>query len=104
MLGLGHLKPRLEESAHWEQRLSSAEQQRLAVARVFVQCPEWLFLDEITSALDESSEQRVYELLAEQLPNVTVIAVAQRPIALRHFPRRWYLSPVEQGPAMLQAG
>ncbi|MBX3023609.1 ABC transporter ATP-binding protein/permease [bacterium] len=104
MLGLGHLAPHLDERAHWEQRLSGAEQQRLAVARVFVQCPDWLFLDEITSALDEASEQQVYELLAERLPNVTVVAVAQRPIALRHFPRRWYLSPVDHGPAMLQAG
>jgi putative ATP-binding cassette transporter len=104
MLGLAHLTAHLDESAHWEQRLSGAEQQRLAVARVFVQCPDWLFLDEITSSLDEASEQQVYELLAERLPNLTVIAVAQRPIALRHFPRRWYLSQVDEGPAMLQAG
>jgi putative ATP-binding cassette transporter len=104
MLGLGHLVPRLDERAHWEQRLSGAEQQRLAVARVFVQRPDWLFLDEVTSALDEASEQQMYELLAERLPNVTVVAVAQRPIALRHFPRRWYLTPVDHGPAMLQAG
>lgn len=104
LLGLGHLVARLDESAHWEQRLSGAEQQRLAVARVFVQRPDWLFLDEITSALDEASEQQVYELLAEHLPNVTVVAVAQRPIALRHFPRRWYLTPVDHGPALLQAG
>ena len=102
LLGLPHLLPHLDESAHWEQRLSGAEQQRLAVARVFVQCPDWLFLDEVTSALDESSEQHMYELLAERLPNVTVIAVAQRPIALRHFPRRWFLSPVDSGPAALQ--
>ncbi|HSP97755.1 MAG TPA: ABC transporter ATP-binding protein/permease [Candidatus Dormibacteraeota bacterium] len=103
LLDLEHLVPLLDERAHWEQRLSGAEQQRLAIARVFVQRPDWLFLDEVTSALDGASEKHVYELLAERLPNATVVAVAQRPITLRHFPRRWFLSPVDHGPATLQA-
>lgn len=104
LLGLEYLEAHLEESDHWEQRLSGAEQQRLALARVFVHQPDWLFLDEVTSALDESTEKHVYQLLAQRLPNVTVVAVAQRPIALRHFPRRWFLAPVDHGPAVLHAG
>ena len=103
LLDLEHLVPLLDERAHWEQRLSGAEQQRLTIARVFVHRPDWLFLDDVTSALDEASEKHVYELLAERLPNATVVAVAQRPITLRHFPRRWFLSPVDHGPATLQA-
>jgi putative ATP-binding cassette transporter len=103
-LGLGHLEAHLDEEQNWEQRLSSAEQQRLGLARVFVHQPDWLFLDEVTSALDEASERRVYELLAERLPNVTMVAVTQRPIALRHFPRRWFLEPHDHGPAVLQTG
>ena len=104
LLGLDHLESHLEASDQWEQRLSGAEQQRLALARVFVHQPDWLFLDEVTSALDESTEKHVYQLLAQRLPNVTVVAVAQRPIALRHFPRRWFLAPVDHGPAALHAG
>lgn len=104
LLGLDYLESHLDEVDQWEQRLSGAEQQRLALARVFVHQPDWLFLDEVTSALDESTEKHVYQLLAQRLPNVTVVAVAQRPIALRHFPRRWFLSPVDRGPAVLHAG
>jgi putative ATP-binding cassette transporter len=103
-LGLSHLEDHLDEVQNWEQRLSSAEQQRLGLARIFVHRPDWLFLDEVTSALDEASERRVYELLAERLPNVTMVAVTQRPIALRHFPRRWFLQPHDHGPAALQTG
>lgn len=104
VLGLSHLEDHLDEEQNWEQRLSSAEQQRLGLARIFVHRPDWLFLDEVTSALDEAGERRVYELLAERLPNVTMVAVTQRPIALRHFPRRWFLEPADHGPAALQTG
>jgi putative ATP-binding cassette transporter len=104
LLDLANLEPHLEEVDHWEQRLSGAEQQRLILARVFVHQPDWLFLDEVTSVLDEPTEEQIYQLFAQRLPNVTVVAVAQRPIALRHFPRRWFLAPVDDGPAALDAG
>jgi len=39
-VGLGHLAPALGESAHWAQRLSGGEQQRLAIARALVLAPE----------------------------------------------------------------
>ena len=60
---LGHLVPRLAESANWSLVLSGGEQQRLAFARALLYRPNWLFLDEASSALDEPTERRMYELL-----------------------------------------
>ena len=82
---MGHLVPRLDEAANWALVLSGGEQQRLAFARVLLHRPDWLFLDEATSALDPQNERRMYDLLAERLPDATLISVAHNPeIAARH--------------------
>ena len=64
-LGLGHLAGRLDEDTHWEQQMSGGEQQWLALVRVLLQEPDWLFLDEATAGLDEAMEERVYGLIEE---------------------------------------
>ncbi|MBM3619750.1 MAG: ABC transporter ATP-binding protein/permease [Alphaproteobacteria bacterium] len=76
---LGHLEDRLDEVAHWGQRLSPGEQQRLAIARALLYKPDWLFLDEATASVDEEIERHLYGLLRERLPNTTIISIAHRP-------------------------
>ena len=76
--GLSHFVERLHESANWALLLSPGEQQRLAFARALLQRPDWLFLDEATSALDEGSEERLYRLLRERLPNAALVSVGHR--------------------------
>ena len=68
LLDLGHLAGRLDESEPWDQQLSVDEQQRLTFARAFLHKPDWLIMDDATGALDEAMEQRVYETLAQRLP------------------------------------
>jgi putative ATP-binding cassette transporter len=103
LLGLEHLAPRLDDTAPWNQQLSPHEQQRLAIARVLLNEPEWVFLDKATSALDEEMEKRVYTLLAERLPRTTVISVAHGPEVAAYHDRRWTIVPNAQGTASLQA-
>lgn len=62
----------------WQQTLSGGEQQRLAMARVLLQRPSFIFLDEATSALDPETEHSIYTTLIEQLPDSTLISVAHR--------------------------
>ena len=76
-----------DESANWALRLSPGEQQRIAFARALVQKPDWLFLDEATSAVDEAAEGPLYALLRERLPGATVMSVGHRS-TLRPFHAR----------------
>ena len=76
--GLSELLPRLHEEAHWNRMLSGGEQQRLAIARVLLYAPDYLFLDEATAALDEAAEATLYRLLQERLPAATIISIGHR--------------------------
>jgi putative ATP-binding cassette transporter len=75
---LGGLADQLDREDVWSQRLSGGEQQRIALARALLMQPDWLFLDESTSALDEQMEAEMYALLAERLPATTVISIGHR--------------------------
>lgn len=69
---------RLMESTHWARRLSPGEQQRIAFARVLLQQPEYVFLDEASSALDDKTEAALYTLLLERLPHTAIVSVGHR--------------------------
>lgn len=75
---LPELVNRLHETDRWAQRLSLGEQQRLAFARILLIRPDYLFLDETTSALDIDTERYLYALLVERLPAAALISVAHR--------------------------
>jgi putative ATP-binding cassette transporter len=78
LVELSALAPRLDEEAHWGQVLSGGEQQRLALARIFLHRPAWLFLDEATSAIDENAEIAFYHRLRAALPALTYVTIAHR--------------------------
>jgi vitamin B12/bleomycin/antimicrobial peptide transport system ATP-binding/permease protein len=75
---LGALVDQLDTEDTWSQRLSSGEQQRLAIARALLMRPDWLFLDESTSAVEEKLEAELYAILARRLPQTTVISISHR--------------------------
>lgn len=77
-VGLPEFAGRLDEDGHWNRMLSLGEQQRLGLARALLHGPDYLFLDEATASLDEPSEARLYRLLAEKLPQATIVSIGHR--------------------------
>ena len=80
----------------------AGEQQRIAFARALVQRPDWLFLDEATSAVDEETEARLYSLLRERLPGTTVVSVGHRSTLRAFHARRLTVTPNGAGPARVE--
>lgn len=78
MVGLPELTHELHEIKPWSETLSPGELQRIAFARILIQKPDWVFLDESTSALDAENEKRVYSVLKEKLPHCSIISIGHR--------------------------
>lgn len=75
---LSQLVNRLNDVSMWSEQLSPGELQRIAVARVLIHKPDWVFFDEATSALDVANEKRMYELIKNKLPQCSIISVGHR--------------------------
>ncbi|MGE4531387.1 MAG: ABC transporter ATP-binding protein/permease [Acidithiobacillus sp.] len=84
LVGMDTLSDKLEDARLWSHLLSLGEQQRLAFARILVQKPQWVFLDEASSALDEPAEGALYRLLIDVLPETAIISVGHRSSLLQH--------------------
>jgi putative ATP-binding cassette transporter len=92
-VGLPEWADRLHEEAHWNRMLSLGEQQRLAIARVLLQEPDYLFLDEATASLDEAAEASFYRLLQERLKGATIISIGHRSTLGAFHRRRFEVAP-----------
>jgi vitamin B12/bleomycin/antimicrobial peptide transport system ATP-binding/permease protein len=83
-VALGRLVTRLDEVQDWAKVLSPGEQQRIAFARVLLNRPRAVFLDEASSALDESLEFDLYRTLRTELPDTIVVSVSHRSTVEQH--------------------
>ena len=66
----------LDTQADWSQRLSLGEQQRLSFARVLLQRPPYVILDEATSAVTLEQEHALYQHLVAA--GITAVSVGHR--------------------------
>lgn len=78
LCGLEKFQLQLGEIKNWSHELSPGEQQRVALARLFLQKPDVIFLDEATSALDEKMEARIYMNIKRYHPEVLMVSVSHR--------------------------
>lgn len=93
------LAEQLDQTRAWGQTLSGGEQQRLAIARVLLKKPQWVFADEATSALDEVTERLLYgrllALVGEQ--GGGLVSIGHRPALAAFHDNRWLLQAQPAG-------
>ncbi|PUE29221.1 ABC transporter ATP-binding protein [Limnohabitans sp. JirII-29] len=98
---LPHLMTQLDTESRWTQQLSGGEQQRLAMARVLLKRPRWVFADEATSALDEAGEKVLYEQLLAlvRAQGGALVSIAHRPGVAVFHQTQWVFTPAPEGSA-----
>ena len=64
--------------------VSGGQKQRICIARAILKKPKVLILDASTSAVDTATEAKIRSGLAEKLPDMTKIIIAQRISSVRH--------------------
>lgn len=96
---LPQLKTRLDDEDAWGQKLSGGEKQRLALARVFLKNPRWVFADEATAALDAEAEQVLYQRLVDRIDarGGGLVSIAHRPAVETFHNRKWEFARREGG-------
>ncbi|MEO6623420.1 MAG: ABC transporter ATP-binding protein/permease, partial [Burkholderiaceae bacterium] len=96
---LPQLAEELDTLAAWGQKLSGGEQQRLAIARVLLKQPAWVFADEATSALDAEAERTLYERLLAMVDKARggIVSIAHRPTVAAYHSKRWELQAQAEG-------
>ena len=96
---LPHLVDELDTAGQWTQQLSGGEQQRLALARVLLKRPRWVFADEATSALDEASEKVMYQKLLNLVREEGggLVSIAHRASVANYHDNTWQFEPAPEG-------
>ena len=74
-VGLEDLSDRLDESANWEQALTVEDQQRLGFVRLLLSKPDWIFMEEAADTLDPAGRKAMVELLRQDFPKATILAL-----------------------------
>ena len=74
-VGLQRLEPLLDKTGRWERELSIDEQLLLGFARVVLQAPPWLVMDEAFSAFDDDTLERIIDVLNGALAHTGIIHI-----------------------------
>lgn len=75
---LDHLADQLDRNADWANALSGGEQQRIVLLRAVRLKPDILLMDEMTSGLDDTSAERMLDLMKKLLPRTAILLVAHQ--------------------------
>lgn len=96
--GIGWLQSRLDDMEDWARVLPLRTQQRLGIARLLLQQPQWVFIEEATDAFDARDERVPLELLHRELPSATLLNISRhKERAVGLYSRHLMLYPPDAG-------
>jgi putative ATP-binding cassette transporter len=90
-LQLSRLIPMLDQTKRWEQDLNETEQQQLSFARLVLQVPPWLLIDEALDALDARTLDTVKDMFAHELKHTALIHIGSDQSAGEFYSRVLHL-------------
>ncbi|MEJ0039142.1 MAG: ABC transporter ATP-binding protein/permease [Gammaproteobacteria bacterium] len=99
-IGLGRLVSMLDETQRWDRDLNQDEQLALALARVVLQAPPWVLLDDTFASLDDATLERVIDIFTHDFQQTTIIHIGRNShMHLPLFARVLHLmkAPAENG-------
>ena len=76
-VGLDRLKPMLGKAGRWDRELNDDEKQRIAFARVMLQRPRWVVIDNALDLVDPVSRRRIEAIFTGTLVDVGVINIGK---------------------------
>lgn len=85
--GISWLAQRLDGHEDWSSLLPLRTQQRLAIARLLLHRPNWVFLQEGTDTYDAGEELHAMEMLWRELPGVTLLNISRHARIDRFYDR-----------------
>ncbi|WP_026615111.1 ABC transporter ATP-binding protein/permease [Ensifer aridi] len=78
-VGLDHLATSLDREARWERELGDDEQRLLAFARLLVQKPRWVIIDEALETMESEALKRALSIFETDLRETAVIKIGPSP-------------------------
>jgi len=90
-VGLERLEPLLDTVGRWDRQLTDDEKQRLAFARVILQKPLWVVVNDALDVLDPGSRVRIRGLFTGELADVGVINIGHDQPDIGFYRRRLHL-------------
>ena len=92
LVGVGDLIAQLDEVADWEKTLEREQQQRLGLARVILQKPKWIMMQEAFDSLDPEGEIDMIRIIERKLPESTLLSITKQPTIQSMHTRRIVLN------------
>ena len=71
------LESQLDTTLRWDRDLSQDEQTSLAFARIVLQKPSWVLVDDTFGSLDDEALERVTDIFANELANTGLINIGR---------------------------
>lgn len=86
-VGLGELVDDLDRNVRWDKDLGDEEQQSIAFARLALQKPSWIVIDNALEGLDEKTRAKVFTIFKQDLAQSAVIHIGKGGSSADLFPR-----------------